>query len=269
MKSPSILIAFFCLGNLSVGCQNSEAVGSIQQAETELADSKEKTAQLVNLGPILFAEDDFVFDIDARFQADLTKSKLKEMKLITDFDERINVDGILEVESTSVTIINDEYEDVKQAFGKSNELTDEQLQLIASAPYSTDIRLQMDYRENSPYFKKPQSNYTTPHITIIPEKSAEYEGGKDALIAHLKQKSEGEVARAQKAELKPGKVRFTVTKTGEVVNVILISSSGYESIDETMLKLLQTLPNHWKPAQDAAGNTVDEQLVFSYGIMGC
>ena len=52
-------------------------------------------------------------------------------------------------------------------------------------------------------------------------------------------------------------------------DVILISSSGYDSIDERMVGLITDLPGKWKPAENLKGQKVDEQLVFSFGLIGC
>lgn len=268
MKNKTIfIIIFICAGWLNVGCQNNhQDTDSGEKAEAEASGY---SIQFTNLGPTFFSQDDFYYDVDARFQADITKSRLKEMKLITDFDERIDVENILEVRNTSVTIINDDYENVEQAHGNSNELTAEQIRLIESAPYSTDIRLRMDYIEKSPYYDTPQHNYTTPHITIVPEESAEYEGGKEGLIQYLKRNSREEVMRNPQGNLKPGKVRFTISMEGKVKDVLLISTCGYDTIDETMLKLVKELPGKWKPAKNEAGQIIEEQLVFYFGTMGC
>jgi hypothetical protein len=215
------------------------------------------------------SENEFFYDVDTRFQAFMSKTKLAEMKLVTDFDDRIDVNQIVEVESTSVTILNDKYEDVAQAFGKSNKLTAEQMELIASAAHSTDIRIRMDYFENNEFYEKPQRNYTSPHFTVIPEKQAVYSDGKEGLLTYLKKDSQSVIGNLDNEQLQPGKVRFTVTKKGTVKDVLLISTSGYQTIDDRMVELIKTMPGLWQPAEDVNGKKVDEQLVFSFGIVGC
>ena len=51
--------------------------------------------------------------------------------------------------------------------------------------------------------------------------------------------------------------------------VELEESSGYPAIDKTMIELLTNAPGKWKPAKNAKGEKVDQQLVFSFGEVGC
>ena len=249
------------------GCQQSDALDSDKKEIAKV--QSEPKFYLTGIGPLLPTEKEFVYEIDARFQADVTRSDLKTMRLVTDFDERIDAEKIVEVLFTSVTVINDDYKDVKQAIGKTNAFTQEQIELLESVPYSTDLRIRMDYMENTSYFDTPQRNYTTPHLTIIPEKQAAYETGKSQLISYLKNNSSVEVAKAQGYAIEPGKVRFTISESGVIKDVRLISTCGHKSVDEKMLELIKHAPGKWSPAEDVNGNKVEEQLVFYFGTMGC
>ena len=73
----------------------------------------------------------------------------------------------------------------------------------------------------------------------------------------------------KKDKLKPGKVRFTISEDGTISKAILVSTSGYPSIDKHMTKLITEAPGKWEAATDGNGNQVEEQLVFSFGIVGC
>ena len=212
---------------------------------------------------------EFHYDVDSRFMADYTKEQLKDAKSIIQFDSRISEEQIVSIQSTSVSVLNDKYEQVEKVQGSTLEFNDAQMKLLRSAPYSADILIRMDYLERSHFNDGPQNNYTTPHLTIVPEKQAKFEGGRDGLVAYLRIKSRDAITMAEEDKLKPGKVRFTISKKGKVKDVILISSSGYDSIDERMVGLITDLPGKWKPAENLKGQKVDEQLVFSFGLIGC
>ena len=69
--------------------------------------------------------------------------------------------------------------------------------------------------------------------------------------------------------LRPGKVFFTVTTTGEIENIKVVQTSGYDSLDEKMVDVIKSLPSNWTSAKDANGTPVDQELVVSFGKMGC
>ena len=113
------------------------------------------------------------------------------------------------------------------------------------------------------------SNYLTYFITVVPEKEAEFVYGQDALLNYLKEKSKEKTLIIQKDQLRPGQFRFTVTKDGEVANVRLNSSSGYPSVDTTLMELISSLKGKWNPATNAKGEAVDQELIFFFGMEGC
>ncbi|MEL7004496.1 MAG: hypothetical protein AAFN93_17445 [Bacteroidota bacterium] len=62
---------------------------------------------------------------------------------------------------------------------------------------------------------------------------------------------------------------FTVTKNGTLENVRLTATSGYPSVDELMVELIDSLPAKRNPAENSEGEKVDQELVFFFGLMGC
>ncbi|WP_339705091.1 hypothetical protein [uncultured Kriegella sp.] len=107
--------------------------------------------------------------------------------------------------------------------------------------------------------------------TDVRVKQAEYEGGTKALREYFKANSiEAEVkANVQMDELPPFKLVFTVTKKGMIENVKIEGTSGYLSIDNTMIKLISNTPGKWEPAENAKGEKIDQELVISFGLTGC
>ena len=56
---------------------------------------------------------------------------------------------------------------------------------------------------------------------------------------------------------------------GAVEQVKLERSSGYPAIDKVMIELIQNAPHKWSPATNAQGEAVDQELVISFGQLGC
>ena len=114
-----------------------------------------------------------------------------------------------------------------------------------------------------------EKNRPNPYLVIVPEKQAEYEGGKDGLMEYLKENSKEARASIQMDKLQPFKLIFTVTKKGTIENVKLDGTSGYLAIDNTMIELITKAPGKWKPAENSKGEKEDQELVVSFGLTGC
>ena len=109
----------------------------------------------------------------------------------------------------------------------------------------------------------------TPYLTIVPEKQAEYSEGKEALMKYLKENSEDARAHIIPEKLQPAKLYFTVTKNGTIAHVRLDRSSNYPVVDKRMIDLITNLPGKWEPAENLKGEKVDQELVISFGLIGC
>ena len=114
-----------------------------------------------------------------------------------------------------------------------------------------------------------QNSHRTLYPAVVPEKQAEYEGGRDALMEYLKENSKEARGSQQMDELQPFKLLFTVTKKGTIENVKLDGTSGYLAIDNTMIRLITKAPGKWERAENSKGEKVDQELVVSFGLTGC
>jgi len=65
------------------------------------------------------------------------------------------------------------------------------------------------------------------------------------------------------------KIRFTISTEGEITNIRHDSISRYASIDKRMIKFLKKIPGEWQPAENAKGEKVEQDLVFTFAIPGC
>ncbi len=215
------------------------------------------------------ADSDFFYDVDSRYMSTMTKEEMGHVRSLDDIFPEEQIESIVSYQSVSVTILGDNYETISIESGESEVFNDAQIKLLHTAPYSTNILIRADYVEKNRQTGKLEENYSTPHITIIPEKEAIYESGKEALINYLKKNSKEQTIIVQKYRLQPGKVHFTICRDGTISDVKLVATSGYPSIDKTMTDLITKTPGKWEPAVNAKGEKVDQELVFSFGIVGC
>ena len=51
--------------------------------------------------------------------------------------------------------------------------------------------------------------------------------------------------------------------------VKLDGASGYLSINNRMIELINKAPGKWNPAENAKGEKVDQELAVSFGLRGC
>jgi len=188
---------------------------------------------------------------------------------ILDFLPKSQTDPVENYQSVQVIILDDYHQTELRATGKDALLTVAQLELLKEVDYSANILIRADFQQKNKVTRQLENNYFTPHITIVPEKEANYIFGKAALINYLTVNSKEQISLVKPGQLKGGKLYFTVTKDGNIANVRLTSTSGYPTIDEKMLQLMTTVPGMWLAAENAKGEKVAQTLVFSFGTIGC
>ncbi|MCW5517483.1 energy transducer TonB [Muriicola sp. Z0-33] len=221
-------------------------------------------------GPVVEKDrPDFRYDINTRYLMTVSKKKLQQAKSIKDILPYDWTDFVVSYKKVSVNIIENNERTEIRATGTSEVLTQDQLQLLQSADYSTNILIRADYMEKHEESGELTSNYFTPHMTVVPTQQAVYLDGKDALIKYLKENSREFTSNVEKGKLQPGRLNFTVSKNGTISAVELESTSGYPVIDKTMKALITNMPGEWEPAENAKGEKVAQKLVFFYGIIGC
>lgn len=209
------------------------------------------------------------FDVDSRFILNTTKERLRTAKTIYDIVPADPRQEIVSYASVSIRIFKDEKQTDIVAIGDGPELNAAQQKLLRSLDYSDSFLIRAEFTEKSGRMEGTNWNYSSPHVTIVPEVQALNSSGKEALIAHVKAGTSGFGYVVEADKLRPGKVRFTVNTAGKIEGVQLSSSSGYATFDQRMIDLIRTLPGTWEPARNANGDKVDQEFVFSFGTVGC
>lgn len=210
----------------------------------------------------------FFYDVGTRFRA-IKKGNLDNANTVHDFLHDEQIRSIVSYKSVNVIILeNDRHSELRET-GNSAMLSTAQIELLRSLDYSTNIKIRADYEHINKDTGKLEDSYSTPHLTIVPEKQAAYTAGKHVLIKYLKENNDPYTAIVQQEKLQPARLYFTVTKNGEISNIKLDRSSGYPSIDKKMIELISQTQGEWEPAEDFKGEKVDQELVISFGSMGC
>lgn len=211
---------------------------------------------------------DFVYDVGPRFSP-IKKGKLDTAKSINDFLGEDEIQKMVTLKSVNISIVKNKWQADIREIGYSNELTEAQLKLLQSFDYSTNFSIMANYEKMNTETGKLEDDYANPHLTIVPEKQAKYVYGKYALIEYLKKNSKEAIADVQEDRLRPAKLHFTVTKKGTIENVRIDNHSGYPAVDKTMIELISNTLGAWEPAENAKGEKVNQELVISFGLMGC
>jgi len=237
------------------------------QVETLSSKSIASNLQVIE-GPSNKVFPNFFYGVGTRF-GPIKKGDLDKARSITDFLPKKRTQQIVSYKSVKVIILDDNKQTDINETGHSAILTASQINLLQSLDYSTNILIRADYLQRDRETNVLEDSYSTPHLTIVPEKQAEYVNGIDALVEYLKENSKENMGLVQESKLQPAKLYFTVTKKGSISNVRIVTSSGYSSIDKKMIDLMTKAPGKWEPAENLKGEKVDQELVFSYGLMGC
>lgn len=213
---------------------------------------------------------DFIYEIGPRFTP-IKKTDLQALKRFSDYIGDKHAKRIVSYKSMSVMLLIDNEPSDIRITGTNNEFTNDQLKFLYSLGYSTNLMIWADYEEINSETGKLKDAHWTPYLTIIPEKQAKFKQGKNSLMNFLEDRSV-EVrnkAYVDPEKLQPAKLFFTVTKTGTIENVRLDRTSNYPLIDEKMIQLIKKTSGTWLPAENEKGEEVNQELVISFGLMGC
>ncbi len=210
----------------------------------------------------------FIYDIGPRFGA-IKKEVVQNAKSIEDFIHREDISKMEHINSVTIHIMEGIIMSPASEKGTNATFTEAQLKLLRSLDYSTSLMLMVEFQEFSKFANSLENNYTSPYLTIVPEKQASYMFSEDTLKDYLRVNTEEVRANIDPEKLQAAKLYFTVTKSGAVENVRLDRTSFYPKVDEKMISLMQNLPGAWSPAENIKGERVAQELVVSFGLIGC
>ncbi|MDO6596068.1 hypothetical protein Q4512_04020 [Oceanihabitans sp. 2_MG-2023] len=226
-----------------------------------------------NYGPIAFnvlTEDEFIYDVGSRF-APIKKSVIDNATSIHSFYDEETIHAIEILKYAEIIIVENDIQTDTREITTNKELTEAQLNLLQNANYGSNFLINIVFQKKNKVTGLLEYSNDSPHLTIVPEKEATYKHGKDALKKFLRENSLDArlKAKVDPNTLQAAKLKFTVTKEGGIKNISLDRSSSYPLVDETMKSLILETQGSWKPAENAKGEKTDQELVVSFGTMGC
>ena len=217
------------------------------------------------VGPVKNA--DLVYKVGSRYIHTISKANLHSAKSITDIFPKKDFEAKGYYRKATISIFKNGVKTTE--VGEDASLTEAQIKLLQSTDYAQNIQVSALYQYEQTEGRNRSYDVVMYFVSITPEREAEYAEGYDALIHYLRENSKKETAVIQNGHLKPGQFNFTVTKDGTIEQVQLKSTSGYETVDDALIDLIKEMPGKWKPAIDANGNEIDQELTFFFGLDGC
>jgi TonB family protein len=207
----------------------------------------------------------FFYFVSPRFES-IKKSDVNKARSIRDFISEEDDQQIASVYSTEVILIKNDIQTDIREYGTGETLTDKQIELLQSVDYSKHFLVRTNYKDKSKSTTDSEDHFFSPHYTVVPEKQAAYMDGNDALIKYLKDNKSKDTDFIDSKTLQFVKVSFTITTEGRLKQVNLDRSTGYQQLDFELLELIKNIPGQWKPAENANGEKVEQELVFSFGL---
>ncbi len=209
----------------------------------------------------------FEFSLGSRFMTTVSKEKLNSAKSIKDLLPENATHGMESFQNVKVAILNGENETIE--LGQNEMLNDAQLSLLKTSDYSTNFYIRADCKHTSEFNRQVENYDFVYYVTVVPETEARFKDGNKALVDYLKENSIPETADFKKEDLKYGNLHFIVSKNGTIENVRLESSSGHEIVDQKMEQLIRSVSGQWEAAANAKGEKIEQEFVFSFGLIGC
>ena len=243
------------------------------QTDIDRTNTSEVSKEIARVEPLdekeyLMESDGFIYDIKPRFST-ITKSELQKATSFDDFIGQEHSDRIVKYKSVSVILLDDDQQTDIRENGNTGEFNSKQLELLRSFDHSTNILIRADYDEKFDFSEDLFAESWTPHFTIVPETQTSYSEGVEALLSEIQEQSKVLWSKINTDNLKPGRISFTISKDGTLINISVDNSCGYGHIDEKLKSFILNSNGKWIPAKDSNGLNVDQKLVLSYGALGC
>ncbi|MFT5167939.1 MAG: hypothetical protein ACI8P3_003178 [Saprospiraceae bacterium] len=207
------------------------------------------------------------YNIGSKFGTTITKEKLHKATSVVDILPKETDWPSYPIQSMNVTVFRGSIE--TSELGKHLALNTAQQQLLRTLNYSDSFSFKAPFKGKHKDTGDLETYDLFYRFTVTPEKETQYAKGDYALIKYLKENSTAQTANIKQDQLERGALNFTISKTGTLTNINLVSTSGYPSLDEVMIELINNLPEIWEPAENSKGEKVDQELVFSFGGGGC
>jgi hypothetical protein len=191
----------------------------------------------------------------------VTLDTLREAKTLKDINDRYKPSWVEKY--ISVEIISSCNGTVKKALGTSDQLTQEQLAILAAADIDCLIDVKIHYLPKNNLKDNPSRKMNFA-LRVVPIYQAKYIHPSQNLTAYLKQNTLAKLSEAATNPIKFVQINFTIDEKGAIINAKIIETSECESTNETLLAAICNMKN-WQPALNANGEKVQQDFVFTIG----
>jgi len=266
MKYPFFLIILICNGIGFSSC--SERFSRVNSATTT-SNFEEKTAVPSIAQVVNYAEPiEFYFGLGSRFTP-ISKEEIVRYTEVKNFLGEEEFKRQTQVEATALIVIQNEKQTDIRYSGDSELLSKEQLSALRNATYGSNFCLKTFFVPRSDEQKDRGYHIYNPHFTISPHKRAEFALGDQAIFDYLRAAIKEDLTDYSENDLSPAMLYFTISEYGALESYRLEGSCGAEILDQKIMDALIALPNKWSPAENENGERLTQELVLSYGLMGC
>lgn len=192
-----------------------------------------------------------------------TRSQLDDVEKIGDLNPHYKPEWVrtyLKVELSTITKGK-----VKKAYSKSEFFTPEQLLLIKSSDFNSNIKISITYIPENNLLVNDEQHMEF-EINIEPNHNARFLGGDSALDKYLLQELSKEVPLSSFKQYQLAAVSFTINEQGKVIKAEIFASTENEKLDASMIKCIENMPT-WIPAEFQNGQKVSQDFVLRVGDM--
>mgnify|MGYP005994280341 CR=1 FL=1 len=262
-----VLVSIACLGLTGFGLIKWDGIKQHKKYAAHNSCSSKEIEPIYRLEKLNYS--DFFYDVGPRFGRTISKKALQTVSTLQDLMGNEVLDNKNKLELLSVIkVIGDRQSKIREE-GQSTALTAKQIQLLKTFTYGSSFVLQAKYTQQNSESEIMETNTYTPHFTVVPEQPALYPQGKEHFLTYFKKHNKINTFNLDEKQLRPAKLYFIIDQTGRITNIRLDRSCGFKHIDEAMIKLLAEQPHKWIPSKNALGETIEEELVLSFGLVGC
>lgn len=211
---------------------------------------------------------DLFYAVGPRFEG-ITTKKLLEAKSAKDFFKSNSSHEIRSFHSLEIIVVEDDKRTDNRLASESEMVNEEMSNFLKSLSLSSHFIARANVILVNANTGELEKTHFTPHFTIVPEKQAIYSEGESALIEFLRIENKPHTIGLDKEKLQPAKLYFSIDPDGELSKVHLDRTSGYPQLDDHMLSLIKKLPGTWTPAENELGQKVEQEMVVTFGMVGC
>ncbi len=210
---------------------------------------------------------DLYYGVHSRFEA-ITKAELANAESASAFINEDYIGRVTNYESIEVVIIENNQRTNKRLSNNFSDLSKEQKTMLRNLDYSHHFLVRINFEERDTETGEVMYARAEPHYTVVPDKQAVYEFGISALVDYIRESNEENTLQVEEDQLQAAMLYFTISRTGVLTNIYLDHTTGYQKIDEGLIKIINNLPGKWAPAENSEGEKIEQELVLTFGPRG-